>query len=338
MLVLVRAVLIEEFGVTPRIVERPVPVPAPGAVVLRVEATGLCRSDWIGWQGHDPDPVPPYVPGHELAGYVHALGAGVAGWAVGDRVTVPFVCACGRCARCRAGQQQVCTAQQQPGFSYDGSFAEYVAVPDAAVNLIAVPDELSLVAAAALGCRFATAYRAVTQVGAVRPGEWLAVFGCGGVGLSAVMIAAAAGARVVGVDPSAQARRLALDAGAEQVLADPAALEDLDLTLDAIGSVEVAKGALRALRPGGRHVQVGVLHGAVTLEVSALMSKELRWLGSHGMAAHAYPGMLGQVAAGTLHPDRLVAREIGLAQVPDALAAFDTDRAVAGITVIRPGR
>ena len=330
------AVVVDAFGVAPVVREVPVPRAAPGGVVLAVAATGLCRSDWHGWQGHDRDLTVPYVPGHELAGTVHEVGAGVTGWAVGDRVTVPFVCACGTCAQCQAGQHQVCTAQQQPGFTYDGSFAEYVAVPNAAVNLVAVPDGLDLVAAAALGCRFATAYRAVTQVGAVRPGEWLAVFGCGGVGLSAVMIGAAGGARVVGVDPNPAARALAVEHGAEYAVAslDRA----VEVTLDAVGSVPVVRSALAALVPGGRHVQVGLLPGEITLDVSLLVARELRWLGSHGMAAYAYAGLLGLVARGTLHPERLVTREIGLADVPAALAELGADRAPAGITVIRPRR
>jgi D-arabinose 1-dehydrogenase-like Zn-dependent alcohol dehydrogenase len=343
MLVGVRAVVVSEFGARPAVVDVPVPRAAPGGVVLAVEATGLCRSDWHGWQGHDPDLAVPYVPGHELAGTVHEVGAGVTGWAAGDRVTVPFVCACGSCEQCLAGQHQVCLAQQQPGFTYDGSFAEYVAVPGAAVNLVAVPDALDLTAAAALGCRFATAYRAVTQVGQVRPGEWLVVFGCGGVGLSAVMVGAAAGARVVGVDPNPDALALASAHGAAHVLADPAGLVQLTgggahVSVDAVGSVAAVRAALGALRPGGRHVQVGLLPGEITLDVSVLVGRELRWLGSHGMAAHAYPGLLGLVAAGTLHPERLVTREIGLAAVPDALAELGAGLAPAGITVIRPRR
>jgi D-arabinose 1-dehydrogenase-like Zn-dependent alcohol dehydrogenase len=140
------------------------------------------------------------VPGHELAGTVAAVGGDVTGWAVGDRVTVPFVCACGSCPSCLAGQHQVCDRQTQPGFTGWGSFAELVALDHADVNLVALPDDVSAATAAALGCRFATAYRAVVHQGRVRAGDWVAVHGCGGVGLSAVMIAVAAGARVVAVD------------------------------------------------------------------------------------------------------------------------------------------
>ncbi|PWU45669.1 alcohol dehydrogenase, partial [Micromonospora sp. S4605] len=175
-----RAVIFDEFGARPEVRDVPDPVAPPGSAVIRVEATGLCRSDWHGWQGHDPDIRPPHVPGHEFAGVVSAVGAGVRGWRVGDRVTAPFVCACGRCPACLAGDQQVCERQTQPGFTHWGSFAEYVAVHDAEVNLVRLPDDLDYPAAAALGCRFATAFRAVVGQGRVAAGEWVAVHGCGG--------------------------------------------------------------------------------------------------------------------------------------------------------------
>ena len=193
-----RAVVYEAFGRIPTVEEVPEPAPAEHGAVVRVEATGLCRSDWHGWMGHDPDIRRfPHVPGHELAGVVEAVGAAVRRWRPGDRVTVPFVCACGQCPQCAAGAHQVCDEQTQPGFTHWGSFAELVALDWADVNLVALPDALDADAAASLGCRFATAYRALVHVARVRPGEWVAVHGCGGVGLCAVMIAAAAGARVV---------------------------------------------------------------------------------------------------------------------------------------------
>jgi alcohol dehydrogenase len=173
-------------------------VPAPGGAVLAVRATGICRSDWHGWMGHDPDIRLPHVPGHEIAGTVEAVGAGVERWCVGQRVTVPFVC--GRCEQCRSGNQQVCDRQFQPGFTHWGSYAEYVAIEYADVNLVELPESLDFVTAASLGCRFATAFRAVVDQGSVRAGTWVAVHGCGGVGLSAVMIATALGAHAIAID------------------------------------------------------------------------------------------------------------------------------------------
>lgn len=339
-----RAILVEKYGVLPTVQDVPQPVPSEGGVVLKVEATGLCRSDWHGWQGHDSDIVLPHVPGHEFAGTIAALGPGVTGWQVGDRVTSPFICACGECEQCLAGNQQVCPNQLQPGFNYWGSFAEYVALPFAEVNLIRLPDSLDFDTAAGLGCRFATSFRAVRQVGRVQAGESLVVFGCGGVGLSAVMIAAALGARVIAVDTNPAALALATRYGAaDTVQAHPDTVQEiLDLTgggahvtMDALGSSQIVQDALRSLRPRGRHLQVGLLPSGVQLDVSRLIGQELEWLGSHGMAAHAYPEMLALVASGELKPADLITRVISLDEVPTALDALTTVTP-AGVTVIHP--
>ena len=138
--------------------------------------------------------------GTSWPGRSSAVGADVRRWRAGDRVTVPFANACGTCPTCAQGNHQICDDQRQPGFTHWGAFAELVALDWADVNLVALPDGLDAAAAASLGCRFATAWRAVLQVGRVQAGEWVAVHGCGGVGLSAIMIAVAAGARVVAVD------------------------------------------------------------------------------------------------------------------------------------------
>ena len=327
----------------------PDPEPAQNGAVIRVEATGVCRSDWHGWMGHDPDIRLPHVPGHELAGVVVAVGAGVRDWRAGDRVTVPFVCACGTCVPCQEGQQQVCDRQFQPGFTHWGSFAELVAIEHADVNLVRLPDTLDFVVAASLGGRVATAYRAVRAQGAVRPGEWVAVHGCGGVGLSAVMIAVAEGARVVAVDVQAEALAMARDLGAEAVVdatrtAAPAAtVRDLTgggahVSLDALGSLATCVGSVESLRKRGRHVQVGLLPpelGVPQLPMHRVLGHELAILGSHGMAAHAYPEMLAAVADGRLRPDLLVTRRITLEQAPDALVGMDA-RVGAGVTVVQP--
>jgi alcohol dehydrogenase len=341
----VRALVFEEFGGPLAVRDVPPPEPPDGGVVVRVEASGLCRSDWHAWQGHDPDVVLPHVPGHELAGTVAALGDGVRGWSVGDRVTVPFVNACGRCAQCAAGEQQVCARQTQPGFTRWGSLAELVTVDAAEVNLVALPDGLAAATAAALGCRYATAYRAVVQVGRVRPGEWVAVHGCGGVGLSAVMIAAASGAQVVAVDVNPRALELAKQFGAAVGLeAHPDVVAELvsvtgggaHLSLDALGHPLTAANSVLSLRRRGRHVQVGLLPGAHTpLPMDRVIGWELALLGSHGMPAHAYGPMLDLVASGALRPDLLVARTIGLAEAADALAEMDKSTA-AGMTMITP--
>ena len=323
----VRALLIEEFGARPDVVDVPDPGCPDDGVVVRVEATGVCRSDWHAWQGHDDSVVLPHVPGHELAGTVVEAGPLVRRWRAGDRVTVPFVCACGVCETCRSGEQQVCPHQTQPGFTHWGSFAELVALDAADVNLVALPDELSPVTAASLGCRYATAYRAVAQVARVQPGERVVVHGCGGVGLAAVQVAVALGASVVAVDTNPAAVELARAFGAT---AGP--VDDAHVSLDAIGHPRVAEASIACLRPRGRHVQVGLLPDEQPhVPMGRVLAQELQLLGSHGMAAHAYPELLDLVVRGRLDPGALVTRTVGLDEAGQALAEVGT---TPGITVV----
>jgi alcohol dehydrogenase len=314
-------------------------------VVVRVGATGVCRSDWHAWAGHDPVPLP-HVPGHELAGIVQAVGPDVTRWAVGDRVTVPFVCGCGRCASCAAGDTHVCPQQTQPGFTGPGSFAELVALHAADTNLVRLSDGLDLVTAASLGCRLATAYRALTTHGRLERGQWLAVHGCGGVGLSAVMVGVALGARVVAVDvsPGAVGRAAELGATATVLDADPAAaVRDLTdggahVSVDAVGSPDTAVASVRSLRRRGRHVQVGLLLGAQStppIPMDLVVAQELSVHGSHGMPAHQYAELLDLVADGRLDPSLLVGRVIGLAEAPAALVAMSEPATTVGMTVVR---
>src|SRR4051812_47202736 len=157
----VKAVVYEEYGALPVLADLPEPECPDDGAVIAVRATGVCRSDWHAWRGHDPVPLP-HVPGHEFAGEVLAVGPSVRAFTPGDRVTAPFVNGCGRCGYCRGGEAQVCPDQTQPGFTHAGSFAEQVVVRAADLNLVRLPDAVDDVSAAALGCRFATAYRAVT--------------------------------------------------------------------------------------------------------------------------------------------------------------------------------
>ncbi|KGM08584.1 alcohol dehydrogenase, partial [Cellulomonas bogoriensis 69B4 = DSM 16987] len=247
-----RAVRFDRFGGPLEVALVPEPECPDDGAVVRVEATGVCRSDWHAWQGHDPDVTLPHVPGHEMAGTVLQVGTDVRRWRPGDRVTVPFVQACGTCGTCRAGEHQVCPAQTQPGFTHDGTFAEKVALHHADVNLVALPEAMTAVTAAALGCRFATAYRALMAHGRVLAGEWVVVHGCGGLGLSLVMIAAAGGANVLAIDVSPAALTAARDAGATQVL-------------DATGMTpEVVGTHVADLTDGGGHVSVDACGSAAT--------------------------------------------------------------------------
>lgn len=344
-----RAAVYHEFGGPIAIEPVGDPTPPDDGVVIAVRATGLCRSDWHGWQGHDSDiQTLPHVPGHELAGEIVAVGREVRRWQTGARVTTPFVCGCGVCAECASGNQQVCAAQTQPGFHHWGSFAEYVMVRQADVNLVALPDSMEYVTAASLGCRFATAFRAVVEQGRVQAGEWLVVYGCGGVGLSAVMIGSAAGAQVVAVDinPAALAQAASLGAvvtiNARETDDVVAAVREAtqggaQVSLDALGSRETAFNAVASLRRRGRHVQVGLLAGAdfrAPLPLERVIAHELVVYGSHGLPAHRYPAMLTMIAQGRLQPQRLIGQRIGLDAAPAALMTMGQFGGPAGVTVV----
>jgi alcohol dehydrogenase len=349
-MVVMRAMVLDRIRGPLAVREVPDPVPPNGGVVVRVLATGLCRSDWHAWAGHDEISLP-HVPGHELTGVVVATGPGVSRWSDGDRVTVPFVEGCGRCEWCRTGSAQVCPDQQQPGFTHWGSFAQYVALHAADTNLVAIPDGVTAEAAASLGCRFATAYRALTGRARVIAGEWVTVIGAGGVGLSAVMIAKALGARVIAVDrgPGAQAAATAL--GADHVLAAdgacdiPGLVSELTgggshVAVDAVGSEQTCADSILSLRRHGRHVQVGLLPQAVgqpRVPMARVIAWELDLLGAHGMAAADYPGMLELIERGDLRPQDLIERVIGLDEACALLPVLGV-ASPAGMTMIDPQR
>lgn len=342
-----RAVVYKRFEEAPSVCTVPDPSPPPHGVVVQVGATGVCRSDWHGWMGHDPDITPPHVPGHELAGTVVAVGSDVTRWRTGDRVTVPFVGGCGACPECHAGHQQVCHHQFQPGFTHWGSFAEYVALHHADLNLVALPEDMSFATAASLGCRFATSFRAVIDQGAVTAGQWVAVHGCGGVGLSAIMIARAVGANVVGVDISGEKLALAESLGAAATVHAGEVGDVVEavmnltgggahVSLDALGHPTTCSNSIRSLRRRGKHVQVGLIadqEGPTAIPIARVIAWELEILGSHGMQAHRYGAMLDMITSGRLEPAKLVGREISLDDAPAALTQMDAFVG-AGATVI----
>ena len=286
------------------------PDPSPTGVVLKVKACGICRSDWHGWMGNDPDIKLPHVPGHELAGEIVAIGSDIfnsrsqiSNFKLGDRVTLPFVCGCGSCELCLNGDQQVCDHQFQPGFTAWGGFAEYVAIEYADTNLVRLPEEIDFVTAASLGCRFATSYRAVVDQGKVAADQWVAVHGCGGVGLSAIMIAAAFGARVIAIDIAEDKLAFAKDIGAEVVIdssyGNPieAILDITDggahISIDALGHPEILVNSISSLRKRGKHIQVGIMESgkhSPAVPIDKIIARELELIGSHGMQAHRLSG------------------------------------------------
>jgi len=342
-----RALVFDRFEGPLTVCQVPAP-PVPGdGVVIRVEATGLCRSDWHGWMGHDPDVRLPHVPGHEFAGVVEEAGSTVRKWKAGDRVTVPFAVGCGTCPQCRTGNPHICDDYYQPGFTAWGSFAEFVAIPHADANLVRLPEQLGFVESASLGCRFVTSFRALVSQGRVHAGDWVAVHGCGGVGLSAIMIARALEARVIAVDVRPEALALADQLGAQHTLDASQTTDIVDairqltvggaqVSLDALGSRATCHNSVACLGKRGRHVQVGLMLGDdrnAPVPMNLVIAKELEILGSHGMPAHDYGDVFDLILNGSLDLKRLVHKTIGLAEAPnefEAMGKFNT----LGATVI----
>jgi len=342
-----KAMYYEAFEQTPEIRTLPDPEPTFGGVVIKVGATGLCRSDWHGWKGHDPDIQLPHVPGHELAGKVVATGKGVMRFKVGDRVTVPFVSGCGHCAQCHSGNQQVCPSQFQPGFTHWGSFAEYVAIDYADTNLVILPEDIDDATAASLGCRFATSFRAVADQARTGPGDWVAVHGCGGVGLSAIMIATALGANVVGIDLTEDKLALARKCGAVATINAGSGQDVVEavreitkggahVSIDALGHPTTCFNSIKNLRRRGRHVQVGLMlgeHATPQIPMAQVIGHELEIYGSHGMQAWRYDAMLAMITSGKMEPRQLISKRICLQEAIPELMTMDKAE-TPGIAVI----
>jgi alcohol dehydrogenase len=342
-----RAAVYEEFASPLTIQNVPDPAPEENGVVIQVKATGICRSDWHGWMGHDPDITLPHVPGHELAGVVETVGKNVRRWKPGERVTLPFVCGCGACPQCLSGNHQVCDHQFQPGFTHWGSFAEYVAVNYADTNLVRLPEELDFVTAASLGCRFVTSFRAIVDQGKVSAGQWVAVHGCGGVGLAAIMISTALGAQVAAVDIDDAKLDFARSLGAVATI-NSRKVENVveavrqatgggaHVSVDAFGSPATCFNSIANLRKRGKHIQVGLLLGEQrhpALPMDKVIANELEILGSHGIQAYQYDRIFDLIRSGKVDPGKLVRKTLSLEEALDELVNMDQFSGL-GISVV----
>ena len=341
---MMKAAVYEQFRGPISLVDVPVPTPHPDAVVVEILAVGLCRSDYHGWHGTDPDIVCPHVGGPEFVGSVVAVGSDVTRIRTGDRVVAPFVNGCGQCEPCRLGQHQVCRRQEQPGFTRWGAFAQYTTIPFADVNAVQVPEAISDEAAALVGCRVSTAYRGVVERGRLAAGEVLCVHGCGGVGLAAVAMGRALGAQVIAVDISADALQLARNVGAD-VLLDAsehtdvaAAVHELTggahVSVDCLGHAITAANSVLSLRPLGRHVQIGLFPAPTAdFPISRVIRDELEVLGVHGLSSSRFHEVFALMLDGRLDPTAMVTQRLSLSDIPAALPAMG-EFAQPGVSVV----
>ncbi|RVT86837.1 alcohol dehydrogenase [Rhodobacteraceae bacterium CCMM004] len=329
-----RAAVLRDYNAPLSIEDVPDPDCPDDGVVLKVAACGVCRSDWHGWTGEHPRVKPGQIGGHEYCGEVVAAGP-QARHRVGDRLVAPFILACGACPSCQSGHQNTCPNQRLPGFVEPGAFAEYVAVPFDH-NLSPLPDSLSPTVAAGLGCRVTTAWHALTGRAALAAGEWLAVHGTGGVGLSALLLGRALGAQVVVVDVVPEKLTHALGLGAAAALdareGDTAArIREITgggahVSVEALGIAETVNASIECLRPLGRHVQVGMPVGhtaRMEINMSAVYQGNIALFGTRGMPSWRYPSLLSLIERGAVDMTPLIAREIGLSGVSEELAAFN---------------
>jgi propanol-preferring alcohol dehydrogenase len=322
------------------IVDIPEPTPGPKDVVVRIEAEGICRSDWHAWNGDwewvGLSPALPLVPGHELGGVIESVGAEVHEYRVGDRVTVPVHEGCRHCPYCKSARTNLCDNLQFIGFTHDGGYAEYAKILNADFNCIRLPDGVDARTAAAIGCRFMTAYHAVMHRGGIVPGQWMAVHGTGGVGLSAVQIGAAIGAQVIAIDIDDRKLDKAREEGAVATVNGTAgdvaeAIREFSgggvhVSLAALGRREMVLNSVNSLRKGGRHVQVGLTsqeeQGVVGLPIDMMIEAEIEFVGSVGNPHVHYPELLALVERGRFHPASLITREIALADVNEVIEAM----------------
>ena len=344
-----RAIYFEEFNGLISIKEIPVPQVKPTGAVIKVMSTGMCRSDWHGYVGHDSDIKLPHVPGHEFAGEIHELGNEVTNFHIGQRVTVPFINGCATCEFCKVGESQVCPTQTQPGFTQFGSFAEYVHIENADFNLIPLPNEIDFDAAAALGCRFATSYRGLVIKAKLKPGHVIAIFGCGGVGLSALVIAKKIGATVICIDLQENVLTKAKALGADLVInpnienvlekiSEFTNLKGVDVSVDALGSMPTSNQSILALKRLGKHVQLGLLpspDGTTPIPMARAIAYELEILGSHGLSSSQYQDLLEFVAAHKIDLSDLVSEVVPLESGVNLLAHWES-RIHSGVTILKP--
>lgn len=343
------------------------PVAGRGEVLVRVRAAGVCHTDLHVMKAEVGFPVPA-VLGHEISGYVEALGQGVSAHSsvqlrVGQAVACPFIMPCGECDQCASGAEDLCstffTYNRGHGQLYDGTtrlyradgtpiamysmggLAEWAVLPATAVYPL--PENVPVVDAAILGCAIFTAYGAVRNAAQLRAGETVAVIGAGGVGANILQVARAVGAdRIIAVDISEEKLALARELGATHTVnaAQGGAAERIreitggrgvDVAFEALGRPDTFTSAVSAVKDGGRAVMVGIAPVGVVapVEITRLVRRQIKIVGSFGARARTdMPAILRMVAKGQIDVSRSISRKFSLAQAADAYNLLDKGQIV----------
>lgn len=345
-----RAAVLSEYEEPLEIQDIERPSVSENGVIVDIEACGICRSDWHAWHGDMAGDMRGNVLGHEPVGTVIEAGTDVESVSEGDRVTIPFNLADGRCPRCLNGHSNRCLNGQALGFSpsVPGAFAEEMHVPWADMNAIRLPDAVSTVEMAGMGCRFMTSFHALAHRADLDAGDWVTVHGCGGIGLSAVNIAAALGGNVIAVDLHTEKLSLAEDLGATASV-NASKVDDVskeihditdggsDISIDALGIAETCQNSVASLGYRGQHIQLGLTtkdeDGVVALPTDNIVTQELEFIGSIGMPPSKYPELLRMVTQEQVQPQELITNTVSLDDLSDRLSAM-TDYQTKGIEVI----
>ena len=318
--------------------EVPTPEPGAGEVLVKVAACGLCHTD-LHYTDHGVPTFkpPPMILGHEISGTIAKTGPSVEGWQPGARVLLPAVFGCGECAMCRTGRENICEQMVMFGNNVDGGYAEYVLAP--AKDVFALPEEIPLVEGAIIADAITTPYHAVVNRGRVKPGDQVVVFGCGGIGLNVVQMAAALGANVIAVDILDEKLDWAKKFGAGAVV-NSSKVERVDkeiriltgggadIGFEAIGNPAVQEETFASIRTGGRFVVVGFASKPMTLNTGKVMYREMEIIGSLGCRAVDYPRVLDLARQGKIQVKEMVTARFPL---DDINQAFDHIRAGKGV-------
>lgn len=286
----------------------PVPQPAVGQVRVKVAACGMCHTELHFRDGLLDLGKRDITMGHEIAGVIEAVGAGVSAARLGERVMVYYYEGCGACGYCRSGDEQLCAAPlQQPGFTSDGGYADYVVI--AARNCVPVPAHVSLAEIAPMGCAGTTAVHA-GKLARIHPGDWVVVHGSGGVGLALVQYATHAGARVIAIDRNTSRLELALSLGAEvTVLAGPdvdvaaqvlALCGGANVVFELVGRTATMAASLKMLARRGRYVLIGYTGDNLAVHPTDILVRELSIIGSVGSTLQDAHDVVDLVARGVI--------------------------------------
>ncbi|MDR7075733.1 D-arabinose 1-dehydrogenase-like Zn-dependent alcohol dehydrogenase [Neobacillus niacini] len=343
-----KALLMEEVGRPMTVQNVADPTLSPDGVIIKVEASGVCRSDWHFWKGDMEMRAPlPHVLGHEFTGIVEEVGSHVTQFKRGDRVVVPPIQADNTCPYCLNGHQNLCDNKYTLGVRQWGGFAEFALIPKAEGNLVKLPESIDFVSAASLGCRFVTSYYGMIDQIKVQAGEWVVVHGCGGIGLSAIQIANAIGANVIAVDIADDKLELARSLGAVYTIngmkenaveaVKEITKDGANVSVDALGITATCQNAILSLGKRGRHLQIGVTtkeeKGFIPVPIDEIVTKELQIIGSVTMPISRYTPMLHLIDTLNIQPSKLVTERISLDQAGDVFEAMSSFSNI-GISVV----